>query len=123
MALFSRKKSIKEATALQTDAPTRIDSYAAGVDLAHVLLTPRITEKATSVEAGNVYVFNVLPSATKLSVKEAVRSIYKVTPRMVHMVSIPSKRVRSMRTGVQGSKRGGKKAYVYLKKGETITLT
>src|SRR3989338_8043934 len=52
-----------------------------------------------------------------------VRAVYNVTPRMVHIVTVPAKQKRSARTGGLGVKSGGKKAYVYLKKGETITVS
>jgi len=53
---------------------------------------------------------------------EAVRELYKVTPRMVRVVTIPAKLKRNARTGKPGVKHGGKKAYVFLKKGDTIAI-
>lgn len=97
-------------------------SSSVGSDLSHVLLSPRITEKATDVQAGSVYVFDVAKNATKRDIASAVSRFYKVVPRMVRVVSIPAKNIRNMRTGRSGVKQGGKKAYVYLKKGDTITL-
>jgi len=41
---------------------------------------------------------------------------------MVRVATIPSKTKRSARTGKTGTKKGGKKAYIYLKKGETINI-
>jgi ribosomal protein L23 len=52
----------------------------------------------------------------------AVKELYSVTPRKVAVVNVKSKERRNMRTGRVGVKRGGKKAYVYLKSGETITI-
>ncbi len=91
-------------------------------DYAHVLKHPRITEKATTHQAASVYTFDIAERATKRDIIAAVRAIYKVTPHKVAIVVVPSKARRSMRTGQRGISRGGKKAYVYLKKGETITL-
>lgn len=120
MALFGRsKKETKETAAAASVATTGSTQQ----NLSHVLVAPRITEKATVVSGASVYVFNIAPSATKRQVKQAVERYYKVTPRMVRVVSIPVKRVRNMRTGQTGMKHGGKKAYVYLKKGETITIS
>lgn len=73
-------------------------------------------------EQSGVYTFDVALDANKREIIEAVRSIFKVTPRMVRIVQIPQKRKRSMRTGKRGVKKGGKKAYIYLKKGETINI-
>ena len=89
---------------------------------AHVLRHARITEKATMHSMESVYVFDVAPRATKRDIVLAVRDIYQVTPRMVRIASVPTKTTRNMRTGISGMKRGGKKAYVYLKKGETIII-
>jgi ribosomal protein L23 len=52
-----------------------------------------------------------------------VSALYNVKPRMVHIVNIRPKAVRNARTGKSGMKSGGKKAYVYLAKGETITIS
>ena len=91
--------------------------------LAHVLRNPRITEKATMHAEASAYIFDVAPSATKRDIASAVFAAYKVSPRMVRVVTVPSKNKRSMKTGKRGVKQGGKKAYVYLKKGETIAIT
>ena len=93
------------------------------MDLSHVLKSPRITEKATMHAEQGVYVFDVAENATKRSIMQAVLAHYKVMPRMVRVVTIQSKMKRNMRTGKSGMQHGGKKAYVYLKKGEQITLS
>lgn len=92
-------------------------------DHAHVLLNPRITEKATFAASNGVYVFDVAVSANKKQIMSAVNSLYNVKPRQVRIVNIRPKTVRNMRTGKSGMKSGGKKAYVYLAKGETITIS
>jgi large subunit ribosomal protein L23 len=117
MALFRRTKKDTEEKSAAVSTSVHPD------DLSHVLRQPRITEKATVASGLGVYVFDVAPNATKPQIKAAVARYYKVTPRMVRIVSIPEKSVRNMRTGQRGVTRGGKKAYVYLKKGETITIT
>ena len=86
-----------------------------------VLLRPRITEKAAiGADKNNVYVFEVTRNATKKSVAASVKSIYKVTPVRVNVANIPDKAV--FIRGKRGVKSGGKKAYVYLKKGDKIEL-
>lgn len=85
-----------------------------------VILRPRVTEKGTDLAAeNNAYAFEVDPRATKQQVAEGVRELYGVTPARVRMVRIPKKRTRSRR-GQVGITGGGKKAYVYLKKGDSI---
>jgi large subunit ribosomal protein L23 len=87
-----------------------------------MLKNPRITEKATMHQSESVYTFDVDMRATKRDIIAAVRAIYKVTPRKVAVVTVPSKTRRSMKTGMRGVSKGGRKAYVYLTKGETITI-
>ena|SRR3989304_5533173 len=86
-----------------------------------VLIKPRITEKAAiSSERRNVYVFEVTKNATSKSVIASVRDAYKVTPLSVRLLNIPKKQV--FVRGKKGVKGGGKKAYVYLKKGDKIEV-
>lgn len=88
---------------------------------ASVLLRARITEKAAlSADKHNVYVFEVTKEATKKSISASVHSAYGVTPDKVRVAMIPSRQV--FIRGKKGFKSGGKKAYVYLKKGDKIEL-
>jgi ribosomal protein L23 len=119
MALFSKKENKKEA---KQTASTGENSGIRSSN-AHILRHARITEKATMHAAESVYVFDVATRATKRDIIMAIRDIYNVTPRMVRVASIPTKSTRNARTGITGTKRGGKKAYVYLKKGETIMIS
>lgn len=86
-----------------------------------VLLKPRITEKAAlGADTSNVYVFNVEKFATKKSISASIRDTYKVTPVKVRVTAVPSRSVYVR--GKYGIKSGGKKAYVYLKKGDKIEI-
>ena len=114
----TKKPAVKEVPAV-VETTTNVNMS----NLAHVLQNPRITEKATTHAEESVYVFDVAESATKRMVMQAVFVHYKVRPRMIRVVTIPTKVKRSMRTGKTGVKHGGKKAYVYLKKGEQITIS
>ena len=87
-----------------------------------ILLSPRITEKGAYVSANGAYIFNVSPRANKKEIADAVLALYKVTPRKVAVVTVPRKAVKTRGTNRTGKTPGGKKAYVYLKKGETIEL-
>jgi|SRR3989344_1763849 len=87
----------------------------------NVLLRPRITEKAAlAADKSNVYVFEVVKDATKKSISASIREVYKVTPEKVRVAMIPSRQV--FVRGKKGVKSGGKKAYVYLKKGDKIEI-
>lgn len=88
-----------------------------------ILTAPRITEKATDLVAKNVYTFDVASSATKSEIIKAVKAAYKVTPLSVRTITIPTKVTMPRgRRGKPGTKAGGKKAYVYLKKGDKIEV-
>jgi large subunit ribosomal protein L23 len=119
MALFTKKT--KQVSTVAADTVANVKGVRASN--AHILRHARITEKATIYSLQNVYVFEVAPRATKRDIIMAVRDIYNVTPRMVRIAPIPTKTTRNMRTGVEGVKRGGKKAYIYLKKGESIIIS
>ena len=129
-ATSSKKEELSTATAKKiTDGKAKVaqnnssSNVRAVKGFAHILRRPRITEKATMHTDRSVYLFEVAPDATKHEIARAVYTVYNVTPRMVRVVTIPAKQKRSARTGGMGTKTGGKKAYIYLKKGETITIT
>jgi len=85
-----------------------------------VIISPRITEKSSWSAENNTYVFNVNPRSNKKQVSGAIKEIYGVTPIKINITPVPSKKVFSK--GVRGTKSGGKKAIVYLKKGDTIEI-
>lgn len=119
MALFGSKKTAEKKEVkpeIRTAPASSLRSFA------HIFSSPRITEKASMHESMSVYTLNVSGSANKREIKEAISRIYKVSPRMVRIVPIPAKFKRNMRTGQTGVKKGGRKAYIYLKKGDTLTL-
>jgi large subunit ribosomal protein L23 len=121
MALFTNKTKARAEKPPTAAASNKAFSNILP-DFSHILLKPRITEKATMHVGMGIYTFDVAVTANKRQITEAVRHLYKVNPRMVRVVQVPSKLKRNVRTGKEGVKSGGKKAYVYLKKGDTITL-
>ena len=127
-ALFGKKEEVTKTTekdvAVVTPAivKTKNTSTALRENIARVIMQPRITEKATLHTDKGVYVFDVTPDATKKQIKEAIFLAYKVHPKKVNVSKIALKNVRNMRTGMKGVKSGGKKAYVYLAKGDTISI-
>lgn len=84
------------------------------------ILIPRVSEKATALRAQNNFVFNVPRTANKRIVAQAVFAEYKKVPVAVHIVNFPKKSI--VMRGKRGTTGGGKKAYVFLKKGETIEI-
>lgn len=86
-----------------------------------ILIQPHITEKATYLTDDGVYTFVVKKSANKPQIKQAVKDVYGVSVKKVRTVNLPRKRVEGRR-GKDGVKGGLKKAYVYLKEGDSIEL-
>jgi large subunit ribosomal protein L23 len=80
--------------------------------------TPRVTEKASRAAEQNVYTFDIASSANKTEIKKAVFALYKVRPIKVNVLNIPKKNI--MWKGKKGTRGGGRKALVYLKKGDKI---
>lgn len=101
-----------------TDAVVKNNKVAIPKDLRAVIVGPRITEKASMKAESNVYVFEVISVATKAIVEKVMKELYKVTPVKINMITMPQKKVFTR--GKIGFKKGGKKAYVYLKKGDKI---
>lgn len=95
------------------------ESMVSGRDPRVIIKNPRITEKASILSGNRAYTFNVDKSATKNEIKKAIEVLYGKTPSKINIVSIKEKKV--FRRGAIGVKKGGKKAVVYLKKGDTIT--
>jgi len=123
MALFgSKKKEEKKEVAPKAEAkPAPAAHGAAGAGtLPHVLLRPRITEKAANMTAANVYTFDVVASATKKQVADAVKALYKVTPVKVNVINVRGKKVSMRRKRGFGKTAATRKALVFLKKGEEI---
>lgn len=87
-----------------------------------ILLAPRITEKGAYLNEAGVYVFNVAISANKKEIADAVRAMFKVTPRAVRIAAVPRKKVMTRGSNRVGQTAGGKKAYVFLKQGDKIDL-
>ena len=89
-------------------------------DIERILVRPRVTEKATINAENNVYVFDVALDANKIQIKEAINHLYNVDPVKVNVVAIPAKKI--IYRGKRGTKARGKKAYVYLKDGDKISV-
>lgn len=123
MALFSRKDSSTETKA--DSAPAKKQAaprVTVGRDLASVIVKPRITEKAVSQGEQNVYSFIVRRDATKFDVRDAVKALFNVTPVKVNIVNKAPRQYTSRRLGRTVTEKGMKKAYVYLKQGDSINL-
>jgi large subunit ribosomal protein L23 len=120
MALFSRSKKTTKETAT---APKVVSgAKATDRDLSSVIVAPVITEKAVMGQDRRVYTFFVRKDASKHLVHEAVVALYKVTPVSVNIVNKLPRTTVSMSRGRKQKQSGYKKAYVYLKAGDVISL-
>ena len=81
----------------------------------------RVTEKTALLSESGAYTFEVDPRFGKKEIAEAVKTIYKVTPIKINVISIPKQAGRMLaRRGKRGTTPAVKKAIVTLKKGEKI---
>jgi len=143
MSLFSSKKTTKEEIT-KTDTTTDAKEAASMKDLYsevapkkvatkagakvskvaneayRVLVSPLVTEKATALHEENKYVFVVANDANKISVAQAIQSVYGVSPKKVNISNIKGKAVS--RGNVRGRRSDWRKAVVTLAKGETIKI-
>jgi len=126
MALFGSKKKTEKTVIAKAEPKAKKTAVAktpsessAVFTHAHVLLRPRITEKASVVaELSNAYTFEVRKEISKHDVAKAVFEAYKVYPRKITMTTLPGK-VKFIK-GRMGKKAGVKKAIVFLEKGDKI---
>lgn len=124
MGLFGTKKSDAktEVAPVEKAAKTAVPSTAMPHDVAAALIKPRITEKAAHLLERDVYTFEVAKGASKYDVRDAVVSLYKVTPTQIRIVNQAPRRYMSKMRGREMLRSGMRKAYVYLKKGDRIDL-
>jgi large subunit ribosomal protein L23 len=120
MGLFGKKEVKDTAPAPKHVVKTSIASVAHPVT--HIIVKPRITEKAALLSDKHVYVFEVRKGATKFEVRDAVKALYNVTPVKVHIVNKQPRHYMSRMRGRDVMEHGLRKAYVYLKKEDRIEL-
>lgn len=125
MALFSQKKETKteeQATEAVVSQSAVQGALPTDRDLASVLIQPRVTEKAVGMSEKNVYTFIVRRDATKYDVRDAVKALFNVTPVKINIVNKMPRQYTSRMKGRRLTEKGMKKAYVYLKDGDSISL-
>lgn len=83
-------------------------------------IAPHISEKAVAQAEAGVYVFDVPADANKISVAQAVEKAFKVEVTDVNILVTKGKLKRFQKT--TGRRKNVKKAYVTVKKGQTIAL-
>ncbi len=120
MALFGKKKEapVEKADSVKSVKPGLSTNH----NLSDILVKPHFTEKSMNLGDKNVYTFEVKRDATKFQVRDAVKALYNVTPVKVNIVNkLPAMRTKGS-TNRKVHVAGVRKAYVYLKKGDSINL-
>ena len=84
------------------------------------IISPTITEKATSLSEFNKIVFKVHEGASKNSIKRNIEKIFKVNVVKINTINLKGK--TKMVRNKKAYKSGYKKAIVTLKKGQSIDL-
>ena len=89
-------------------------------NLLDTIVSPVITEKATSLSEFNKMVFKVHKGASKNSIKKSIEKIFKVNVIKINTINL--KRKTKLVRGKKSFKPGYKKAIVTLKKGQSVDL-
>ena len=84
------------------------------------IVSPIITEKATSLSEFNKIVFRVHKGSSKNSIKKSIEKIFKVNVIKVNTINLKGK--TKLVRNKKAYKSGYKKAIVTLKKGQNIDL-
>lgn len=122
MAIFSRKEKKTEDKKVEKQPVAEKAVVASEGNLASVLVKPRVTEKAVAKSEDNVYTFVVRKDANKHQIKKAIETFYNVTPVKINIVNKTPRQYLSRTKGRTITEKGLKKAYVYLKSGDSISL-
>ena len=85
------------------------------------IISPNVTEKATSLSEYNKIVFKVHKGANKNSIKKSIEKIFKVKVVKINTINLKGK--SKMVKNKKSYKPGYKKAIVTLKKGQSIDLS
>lgn len=89
-------------------------------DLYDVLVRPIVTEKSTIAAEHNKVVFEISPTATKTTVKQAVEGLFNVKVTKVNTINIDGKTKRFR--GTKGKRNDLRKAMVTLAEGQSIDI-
>lgn len=85
-----------------------------------IIIRPIISEKTTELMEQHKYVFQVARDANKLTVKQALKDLFNVTPEKVNILNVRG-RNRRLRFRV-GKRAAWKKAIVTLSVGDKIEI-
>jgi len=89
-------------------------------DARDVIVKPIVSEKSYALMEDHVYTFEVVRSASKPEIREAVESIFEVKVLKVNTLNRDGKRKRNRGLPTYGKRPDVKRAYVTLVEGESI---
>ena len=90
-------------------------------NLLDLIISPNVTEKATSLSEFNKIVFKVRKNANKKLIKKSIEKIFKVKVTKINTINL--RRKNKLVKGKKSYRPGYKKAVVTLKKGQSIDLS
>jgi large subunit ribosomal protein L23 len=88
--------------------------------LLKIILSPHVSEKATRATERNEYVFEVLDSATKPEIKDAIEFLFNAKVKDVRIVKVRAK--KKTFKGIEGRHKAWKKAYVTLQSNQKLEI-
>ncbi len=111
---------VKKAKVESESVTSKREAAVQGVTFARgaAVIKPRVTEKAGLLSQQGVYTFDVRVDSSASTIAKAIEEAYKVTVVRVSTASVKSKAMFAR--GKYGKTVAGKKAYVWLKDGDTI---
>lgn len=118
LPLVKQTSAPAQTAAVTVARPNELSPEA--VQASRVLGQPLVTEKAARAEALGVYTFVVTRQATKGQIRQAIKAVYGVRPRVVRLINVEGK--RTMFGRVPGKRSEWKKALVTLPKGQTMRI-
>ena len=90
-------------------------------NLLDLIISPTVTEKATSLSEFNKVVFKVRKNANKKLIRKSIEKIFKVKVTKINTINL--RRKNKLVKGKKSYRPGYKKAVVTLKKGQSIDLS
>ena len=90
-------------------------------NLLDLIISPNVTEKATSLSEFNKIVFKVRKNANKKLIRKSIEKIFKVNVTKINTINL--RRKNKLVKGKKSYRPGYKKAVVTLKKGQSIDLS
>lgn len=89
---------------------------------ANILLQPVVSEKSFEASDRGIYTFRVARTANKTEIKKEIEKRFNVKVEKVNVINRKGKRTTDWKTRVTNRRKDYKKAFVTLKKGDSIDI-